>query len=104
MTVEGQHDDQLREAVKERDALRAMIAGPGWEIVNNWLTEEIQIRRDKYEISGPHTLNDATVICFQRAELCMLRTLQDMPRKLLDTHQEAIDLMKEATGGYDADD
>ncbi len=103
MSDEDPFEVQLREAVKLRDALVALVNGPGWVIVNTWLQEEIDRRRRDYEESAPHTMNDASVICYQRAQLGMLRTLQDIPTKLLQAEQDAIDQMAITAGDYDAE-
>ena len=93
----------MREAVKLRDALVALVNSPGWELVNAWLQDEIDTRRKIYEESAPHNMNDASIIGFQRAQLGMLRTLQDMPAKLLEAEQDAIDQMSITAGDYDDD-
>ncbi len=93
---------QMQEAVKQRDVLLAEVNGPGWALINAWLQEEIDNRRRAYEEGAPHTMNDASVICYQRAQLGMLRTLQDLPRKLLEAEQDAIDQMSITAGDYDA--
>ncbi len=97
------HESQLSEAIKLRDALVALVNGPGWVIVNAWLQEEIDNRRRLYEQSAPHTMNDASIIGYQRAQLGMLRTLQDVPTKLLEAEQDAIDQMTVTTGYYNGD-
>ncbi len=98
-----QFDAQLQDAVKQRDALVQLVNGPGWVIVNAWLQEEIDNRRRAYEEGAPHTMNDASVICYQRAQLGMLRTLQDLPTKLLEAEQDAIDLVAQMDGDHDAE-
>ena len=103
MSDEGKFEVQMRDAVKLRDALVALLKGPGWALVNTWLQEEIDKRRRAYEESAPHTMNDASVIGFQRAQLGMLRTLQDLPTKLLEAEQDAIDQMSLTAGDYDDD-
>ncbi len=103
MNDEDKFEGQLRDAVKQRDALMQMVNGLGWAIVNAWLQEEIDNRRRAYEEGAPHTMNDASVICYQRAQLGMLRTLQDVPTKLLEAEQDAIDQMTQMTGDSDAE-
>ncbi len=101
------HDDtfagQLKDSVDQRDALAQLMNGPGWVIVNTWLQDEINSRRRAYEEGAPHTANDAPVIVYQRAQLGMLRTLQDLPKKLLEAEQDAIDQMTITAGEYDAE-
>ena len=104
MNGEDPFEAQLREAVKQRDALVALVNGPGWAIVNTWLQEEIDKRRRTYEEGAPHNMNDASVIGYQRAQLGMLRTLQDVPGKLLEAEQDAIDQMAITAGDDDADE
>lgn len=104
MSDTGQYDDQFAEAIRDRDALAAMLACAGWELVNTWLQEEIDKRRCAYEEGAPHSMNDASIIGFQRAQLGMLRTLQDMPAMLMKSHQDAIDQIQMAEGAYDAAD
>ncbi len=104
MTQYVVHEKQMQDAVKLRDALVALVNGPGWAVVNTWLQEEIDRRRRDYEEGAPHTMNDASVICYQRAQLGMLRTLQDLPTKLLEAEQDAIDQMTQVTGDYDAEE
>ena len=103
MSYEDPFEVQMREAIKQRDALTVLVNGPGWAIVNVWLKKEIDNRRRAYEEGAPHTMNDASVICYQRAQLGMLRTLQDMPEKLLEAEQDAIDQMAITTGDDDAE-
>lgn len=95
---------QLKDSIDQRDALVQLVNGPGWAIVNAWLQEEIDNRRRAYEEGAPHTMNDASVICYQRAQLGMLRTLQDVPTKLLEAEQDAIDQMSITAGDYDAEE
>ncbi len=104
MNNEDKFEGQLQDAVKQRDALVQLVNGPGWAIVNTWLQEEIDNRRRAYEEGAPHTMNDASVICYQRAQLGMLRTLQDVPTKLLEAEQDAIDQMAITAGDYDAEE
>ncbi len=101
MTEYVGHDSQLSDSIKLRDALLALVNGPGWAIVNTWLQEEIDNRRKAYEEGAPHTMNDASIICYQRAQLGMLRTLQDLPTKLLEAEQDAIDQMAITPGDDD---
>ncbi len=96
------HKDQISDAVKRRDALQSLLASPGWEIVNEWLLVEISQRRRAYEEGAPHTMNDSHIIGFQRAQLGMLRTLQDMPTKLCEAEEAAIEQVKLAIGDEDA--
>ena len=104
MSNEDPFEVQLREAVKQRDALVALVNGSGWAIVNAWLQEEIDRRRRTYEEGAEHNMNDASIIGFQRAQLGMLRTLQDMPGKLLEAEQDAIDQMALTAGDDNAEE
>ncbi len=103
MSNDDKFDGQLQEAIKLRDALVALVNGPGWAVVDAWLQDEIDNRRRTYEQGAPHTANDASVICYQRAQLGMLRTIQDIPTKLLEAEQDAIDQMAITSGDYDAE-
>ncbi len=103
MSDEDKFEGQLKDSVDQRDALVQLVNGPGWELVNAWLQVEIDNRRRAYEEGAPHTMNDASIICYQRAQLGMLRTLQDLPTKLLEAEQDAIDQMTITTGEYDAE-
>ena len=104
MSDEDPFEVQLRESIKQRDALVAMINSPGWALINAWLQEEVDNRRRVYEEGAPHTMNDASVICYQRAQLGMLRTLQDVPTKLLEAEQDAIDQMAIISGDDNAEE
>ncbi len=104
MSNDDKFDGQLQEAIKLRDALVALVNGPGWAVVDAWLQDEINNRRRAYEEGAPHTANDASVIGYQRAQLGMLRTLQDIPTKLLEAEQDAIDQMTITAGEYDAEE
>ena len=104
MNDEDPFEVQLRESIKQRDALVAMINSPGWALINAWLQEEVDNRRKAYEEGAPHNMNDASVIGYQRAQLGMLRTLQDMPTKLLEAEQDAINQMEITAGDYDAEE
>ena len=104
MTGMERYDEQMREATEERDALTSFIASSGWKIVNEWLEQEISIQRRIYEESAPHAATDLYMIGWERGRLSTLRTLQDMPGKLLDSHQQAIDQVNLATGDSDAEE
>lgn len=96
--------EQMTDAVEGRDALRALLATRGWEILNGWMQQEVDLRRKEYEENAPLNMGDTYITGFRRAQLSMLRTIQDMPQKLLDMHEQAIEQVKIATGGYDAED
>lgn len=96
------HEDQLADAHTRRDALQTMLASPGWEILNSWMQEEINIRRREYETEAPHGRDDTYILSFRRSQLSMLRTIQDMPQKLLAVENDAIEQVKLAIGDEDA--
>lgn len=90
----------MREAFRVRDALQQFLDSAGWEILNEWIQQEIDERRREYEEGAPLRLDDTYITGFRRAQLGMLRTIQDMPAKLLATQQDAIDQVNAATGAY----
>lgn len=94
--MNDRYDKQLQEVVEERDAVSAMLAGKGWEIFNGWMQTEVDLRRNEYEQEAPHGMNDTYITGFRRAQLTMLRTIQDMPQKLVDACQDAIDQIDQA--------
>lgn len=98
MNETGQFDDQLRDELQVRDAIRQLLSSRGWEILNGWITEEVQKRRDAYELGGIGSMNDTHINGFQRAQLGMLRTIQDMPGMLLANAESAIEQINLATG------
>lgn len=99
----GRYDEQMRDAVEGRDALTALLASRGWEIFNEWLQQEVDIQRRQYEEEAPQEVTDLHKAGWQRGRLSTLRTLQDMPRRLLDSHQQAIDQVELVTGGHDGE-
>lgn len=103
-TSEPRYASQMKEEIETRDAIRQLLASRGWELLSEWLTAEVQIRREEYEKSGvyPDVMSDVYINGFRRAQLTMLRTIQDMPEKLIMHAESAIEQMKSVTGEEDA--
>ena len=101
MTDMKHYDEQMKDAFEGRDALTAFIASRGWEILSEWLQQEVEIQRRQYEEGSPQEVTDLYQLGWQRGRLSSLRTMQDMPGKLLDSHQQAITQVELATGDED---
>jgi len=93
MTHAAQYDEQWSEAIKARDAMEELLnQSLGWAIINEWLLEEIRKLRDTYETSGP--TEDPRKFEYLRAQLNMLRTLQELPTAILQGAIDALEAMK----------
>ena len=102
MNTTPEYQEQWTDAVRTRDAIQALVASKGWELIEEWLNHNITTLRGEYEKSGPITTGNMYANEFRRAQLTMLHSLLDLPGRLLQDSEDAIEAMKLAEGDDNA--
>lgn len=97
------YDPRRKEALKQKEALQALLNSPGWTILAGAIREQYELRLDKLVLEPLEDGNAVFRQEFLKGEMATLRLLPGLAQSMVDAAQMVIDVTSEEKDERDPD-
>ena len=84
-------DERFSLAIKQKNALEALIRSEGWEIISTIIADQIELRRNAFELTPLENFLEAGKQEYSKGEIAAFRLTLKMPSDIIEDAVEIID-------------